>query len=90
MATNTTSDETLADQIAMALGGGLPVLGVIVLGLVEVLSGKPYSPKFTKSGAVASGVTVDPTIRAGLIVLGMVVLLGFAIYAVVTQQHLGE
>ena len=84
----TTNDETVMDQIAMALGGGLIVLGVVVLGLIESLSGAPRSP--IADGEIASGLTVDPNIRAGMILVGVIVLLVYAIYAFATQQHLGE
>jgi len=86
--TTTTNDETVMDQIAMALGGGLIVLGVVVLGLVESLSGPPRSP--IADGEIASGLTVDPNIRAGLILVGVIVLLVYAIYAFATQQHLEQ
>ncbi|MFB6202709.1 MAG: hypothetical protein ABEI98_11960 [Halorhabdus sp.] len=88
MATTTNTDETLADQIAMALGGGLMILGVVVLGAVEVFSGKPYSP--IADGSVPAGVTVDPYIRALLITIGVVVLLLYAIYAFVFRGLLGQ
>lgn len=88
MATNSDS-ETLADQIAMGLGGGLVILGVVVLGLVEVLAGAPYSP-MTREGTVAAGVAVDPYWRALLVTLGMAVLMLYAIYVFATRQHLSK
>lgn len=88
MATNTNTDETLADQIAMAFGGGLLLLGVVVLGLVEVFSGTPYNP--IVDGSVPAGVTIDPYWRALLITIGVVVLLGYAIYAFLIRGLLGQ
>ncbi len=32
---------TVIDKAAMALSGGLMLLGVVVLGIVEILAGKP-------------------------------------------------
>ena len=96
MATNTNSDETLADKVAMGLSGGLLILGVVVTGLIEVFSGAPYSPvrEVVENGRVSivvnEGATIAPNIRAGLILISMIVLLVFAIYAFATQQHLYE
>ncbi|CCQ33281.1 hypothetical protein HLRTI_001852 [Halorhabdus tiamatea SARL4B] len=88
MSTTTNTDETLADQIAMALGGGLMILGVVILGLIEVFSGKPYSP--IADGSVAAGVTIDPYWRALLITIGGVILMLYAIYVVLVRGLLGQ
>ncbi|MFW5956175.1 MAG: hypothetical protein ACOCQY_02115 [Halorhabdus sp.] len=87
MATNTNT-ETMADKIAMALGGGFILLGVVVLGIIETLAGEPTSP--IADGAAAEGVLIDPAIRQWILLIGIVVLGLFAIYAFATQQHLGE
>ncbi|WP_136688187.1 hypothetical protein [Halorhabdus amylolytica] len=88
MATNTTT-ETMADKVAMALGGGLIILGVVVLGLLESIAGRSAGP-VNGDGAVPDTVLIDPTIRAGLILVGVIVLLLYAMYAFAIQQHLGE
>ncbi|WP_181685714.1 hypothetical protein [Halorhabdus salina] len=91
MSTNTNTEETLADQIAMGLGGGLMILGVVITGIIEVFSGSPYSPTSTLEDGtivVAEGVTIDPYIRAVLITIGAAILMLFAIYAFATKQHL--
>lgn len=76
------TDTDLADRIAMWLGGGLILLGVVGLGLVETLTGPPFAP-VTGEGAVATGATVGPDLRAGLVVAGMVVWGLYAVYRVV-------
>jgi hypothetical protein len=35
---------TIVDRAALALSGGLMLLGLGVLGVVEILAGQPYSP----------------------------------------------
>ena len=39
----------------MALGGGLMTLGIVVLGIVELLAGKPYgaAPLTNEAGPMA-------------------------------------
>ncbi|WEL16566.1 MULTISPECIES: hypothetical protein [unclassified Halorhabdus] len=94
MATNTATDETLADQIAMAVGGGLLLVSVFVMGLIEVITGSPYNPvrEVVEGGrsmiVVNEAATFGPYIRGLLLTLGLVVLGVFAIYAFATKQHL--
>lgn len=72
----------LADRIAMILGGGLILLGVAGMGLIEVLAGPPFAP-VTSDGAAASGAVFGADIRAYLTVAGMLVFGLYAIYRVV-------
>lgn len=77
-----TRDLTLADRIAMILGGGLMLLGTAGLGLIEVLAGPPFAP-VTGDGAIASGAVFGPDLRAYLVVIGMLILGLYAIYRVI-------
>jgi len=73
---------TTIDKAAMALGGGLILLGVVGLGIVEVLAGPPYgaAPTTNDAGEVIATPMVDANIRVLLVVLGLVVLLAWQLY----------
>ncbi|MFB6101126.1 MAG: hypothetical protein ABEJ73_01000 [Haloplanus sp.] len=61
MATTTTLD--LADKIAMYVGGGLVVLGVVVLGIINVLAGAEsplYAYEVTQNGEPTTGHALAP------------------------------
>jgi hypothetical protein len=77
---------TVIDKAAMALSGGLMLLGVVVLGIVEILAGKPYSaaPLTNDAGEIIATPMVDPTLRTGLVLAGLLVLALYGGYRVVT------
>ncbi|WP_415380935.1 hypothetical protein [Halosimplex sp. TS25] len=70
------------DRAAMALGGGLILLGAVVLGIVEILAGQPYgaAPLTNDAGDIIATPLVDPNIRTGLVIAGLVVLLVWQLY----------
>jgi hypothetical protein len=70
------------DRAAMLLGTGLMFLGIVVLGLVETFTGEPYgaAPLTNDAGEIIAQPTVDPAIRTGLVVAGLVVLGLWAVY----------
>lgn len=70
------------DRAAMLLSGALMLLGIVVLGIVELLAGKPYgaAPLTNDAGEVVATPFVDPNIRTGLVILGLVVLLLWGLY----------
>jgi len=74
---------------AMALGGGLMTLGIVVLGVVELLAGKPYgaAPLTNEAGAVVATPAVDPALRTGLVLAGLAVLGLYAVYAALTAEE---
>lgn len=80
---------TIVDKAALALGAGLTLLGIVVLGIVEMLAGKPYGAAPVEitndAGEVVNTLypAVDPTLRTGLVVAGLVVLLGWGCYRMV-------
>ncbi|WP_158854691.1 hypothetical protein [Halorhabdus sp. CUG00001] len=101
MATNT-DNMTLADQIAMGLGGGLFLLGTVGIGLLEIIAGN-MNPMVVGTNAdgetvnaiseaavesVQNAPVIPPNVRAYLLTFGLVILGVFAIYAFATQQHL--
>ncbi|MDS0281654.1 hypothetical protein [Haloarcula onubensis] len=77
---------------AMALGGGLMALGIVGLGLVEVLAGKPYgaAPLTNEAGAVVATPAVDPVLRTGLVLAGLAVLGLYGAYAAITAEETVE
>lgn len=79
-------------KAAMALGGGLIALGLVVLGIVEMLAGKPYgaAPLTNEAGAVIATPAVDPALRTGLVLAGLAVLGLYAAYAAVTATEATE
>lgn len=76
----------------MALGGGLMALGIVGLGLVEVLAGKPYgaAPLTNEAGAVVATPAVDPVLRTGLVLAGLAALGLYAAYAAVTAEEAAD
>ena len=57
------SDLDLADKIAMYLGGGLVVLGIVVIGFIEILAGAEsplYAYEVTQNGETTTGYTLSP------------------------------
>lgn len=79
-------------KAAMALGGGLMALGIIGLGLVEILAGKPYgaAPLTNEAGAVIATPAVDPVLRTGLVLAGLAVLGLYGVYAVATEDEAAD
>ena len=79
-------------KAAMALGGGLMTLGIVVLGIVELLAGKPYgaAPLTNEAGTVVATPAVDPVLRTGLVLAGLAVLGLYAAYAAVTADEVAD
>jgi hypothetical protein len=80
------SNYTTIDKAALALSGGLITLGVVVLGVVELLAGQPYgaAPLTNDAGDVLATPAVDPVLRTGLVLLGLLVLLGWGVLRMLT------
>jgi hypothetical protein len=76
----------------MALGAGLMTLGIVGLGIVELLAGKPYGalPLTNEAGEVIAMPMVDPTIRTGLVLAGLAVLALYGAYTVATPTDAAE
>ena len=73
---------TTIDRLAMLVGGGLVLLGTVVLGIVEVLAGEPYgaAPVTNDAGEIIASPFVDPNLRTGLVILGLLALLLWGLY----------
>jgi hypothetical protein len=80
------------DKAAMLVSGGLIMLGIVVLGLVETLAGKPYgaSPVTNDAGEIVATPMIDPALRTGLVILGLVVLLLWGLYRYTTTPPEGD
>jgi hypothetical protein len=79
-------DMNAIDKAAMLGSTGLMFLGIVVLGVVEILDGPPYgaAPVTNDAGEVVATPGVDPAIRTGLVVAALVVLLLWSVYKLAT------
>lgn len=72
---------TTPDTIAAYVGGGLVVLGVVVIGLIEIIAGSPHP--VSDEGQIVHEALVPLEIRSAIILLGLLIWAGYAIYKVV-------
>jgi hypothetical protein len=79
------------DRLALGLGGALMLIGVVVLGIVEILAGQPYgaAPVTNDAGEVVATPAVDPALRTGLVVAGLVVLFLWGLYKMALADRVG-
>lgn len=73
-----------ADWIAMYVGGGLVLLGVVGIGLLEMVAGAPHP--VTGDGQIVHEALVPITVRSLLILGGLVVWGLVAVYRVVAPE----
>ena len=71
-----------ADMVAAYLGGGLVVLGVVGIGLLEIAAGSPHP--VSGEGQIVHEALVPLGIRSSLIILGLLVWAAYAVYKVAT------
>lgn len=76
------------DKAAMAISGALMLLGIVVLGIVEVVAGPPYgaSPLTNEAGDIVATPMIDPNVRTGLVIVGLVVLAVYGVYKMASPQ----
>lgn len=76
------SNTNLIDRLAMGLGGALVLLGTVALGVAELLDGPPFgaAPVTNEAGEIVATPLVDPSLRTGLVLLGLLVLLLWGLY----------
>jgi len=81
-----TDTTNIVDRIAMGLSAALFTLGIVVLGIVELLDGAPFgaSPTTNDAGEIVATPLVDPNIRTGLVIAGLLVLALWGLYKVAT------
>ncbi|WP_276271276.1 hypothetical protein [Haloarcula litorea] len=77
---------TTIDKAAQALSGGLILLGIVGLGLVETLAGKPFAPVplTNDAGEVIAQPMFGPELRTGLVLAGLLVLALYGGYKLAT------
>ena len=82
------TDFDTIDRIATGVSFALMLLGVVVLGVVETLAGKPFgaAPITNDAGEVVATPMVDPTLRTGLVILGLAVLLLWGVYRMAAPE----
>jgi len=81
----TQSNFNMIDRLVMATSGALMLIGVVGLGLIEVVDGSPYGPIVTnQAGEVVGYGTFGPDIRTGLVMAGIIILGLYGIYKLAT------
>ena len=83
-----TDTTNIVDRIAMGLSAACFLVGIVVMGFFEVLAGAPYSPAplTNEAGDVLATPLLDPTLRTGFVILGLVVLALWGVYKVATPM----
>jgi hypothetical protein len=78
----------IVDKAALGISAALMLLGIAVLGVVEILAGQPYgaAPMTDDAGEVIATPLVDPSLRTGLVIAGLVVLLLWGLYRMMTAR----
>lgn len=79
---------TTADRIGMYLGGGLVVLGVVGIGLVEMALGAPHP--VSGDGQIEHGALVPLAVRSSVILGGLLVWGLTAVYKLVAPTPAGD
>ncbi|MFC7070109.1 hypothetical protein [Halobaculum lipolyticum] len=81
----------IVEKVAMAFSAGTILVGIVGLGIVEILAGQPYgaAPVTNDAGEVVATPAVDPAVRTGLVILGLVVLFGLGLYRMVGTGTVG-
>jgi hypothetical protein len=77
------SELTTADKIGMYVGGGLVVLGVVVIGLLDMLFGAGHP--VNSEGAIEHAAVLPIDVRATIILLGLLIWGLVAIYKFVAD-----
>jgi len=78
----------IIDKVAMAFSAALMLIGIVGLGIVELLAGQPYgaAPVTNEAGEIVATPAIDPTLRTGLVLLGLLVLFGWGVYRAATPD----
>lgn len=76
----------IIDKAAMALSAGLMLLGIVGMGIAEILAGQPYGPApiTNEAGEVVATPLISPQIRTGIVLAGVAVLGLYAAYKIAT------
>lgn len=76
----------IIDKAAMALSAGLMLLGLVGMGILEILAGQPYGPVpiTNEAGEVVATPLISPQLRTGVVLAGVAVLGLYAAYKIAT------
>jgi len=76
----------IIDKAAMALSAGLMLLGLVGMGILEILAGAPFSPApiTNEAGDIVATPLISPQIRTGVVLAGLAVLGLYAAYKIAT------
>lgn len=74
------TDDTLPTKIAQYVGGGLVILGVVVVGLVEMVAGASHP--VTEDGQIVHEALVPIEIRSYIILAGILIWGLYAVYRI--------
>lgn len=78
------TEHTLPTKIAQYAGGGLVVLGVVVIGLLEMVAGSTHP--VTGEGQIVHEALVPIEIRSYIIIAGLLIWGLYAVYQVAAVQ----
>ncbi|WP_277554720.1 hypothetical protein [Halobaculum limi] len=78
----------IVERIGTAFGAVAILGGIVGLGIVEILAGQPYgaAPVTNEAGEVVATPAIDPVVRTGLVILGLVVLFGVGLYRMIEAE----
>lgn len=81
------TDVDTIDKLAMGLSAVLAFLGLIGLGIIELLAGQPYNPAplTNDAGEVIASPAIDPSLRVGLVIAALLVLFLWGLYKMATS-----
>lgn len=82
------SELDTADAIAAYVGGGLVVLGVFVIGLLEMVLGSTHP--VTGEGQIVHEALVPLDVRSLIILLGLLIWAVYAVYTFVATTPASE
>jgi hypothetical protein len=74
------TDTTMADRIALYLGGGLVIFGTVVVGLLDMLLGAGHP--VTGEGQIVHEAVLPIKVRSYIILAGLVIWGLYAVYRV--------
>jgi hypothetical protein len=82
------SELTTADKIGMYVGGGLIVLGVVVIGFLDMVFGAGHP--VNSEGAIEHAAVIPIDVRATIILLGLLIWGLVAVYKFVAAPEAGD
>jgi cytochrome b561 len=75
---------TTADRIAMYVGGGLVLIGVVLIGLIEMVAGTTHP--VSGEGQIVHEALVALHLRSYIILAGLLIMGLYAVYRVVATK----